>query len=39
MPSAQNMYIDWDFSGASYDLVVNSFKCQVNSRATYWAVH
>lgn len=39
MPSAQNMYIDWYFSGSSYDLAVNSFKCQVNSRATYWAVH
>lgn len=39
MPFAQNMYIDWNQSGTSFDLVIKSWFCSVNSHATYWAVH
>ena len=33
------MYIDWYLAHLSYDLVIKSWKCHTNSRATYWAVH
>lgn len=35
---APNMYVDWNISGNSFDMILVDFYCDVQAIGTYWAV-